>query len=150
MDNGATNTTSFHSPKEHYVADATAVWCFDCRFRKALGALCNHLGINPAKVDEIKVGGGARTLASAGGETKIILDQILASVKLHNSKRVIVMTHSDCGACGGLAAFRNNPRFEKQEYEKMHRNIRQLLSANLPAETQVISVFVDFDKIYIL
>ena len=55
--------------------------------------------------DPIKIAGGAKVLASPEREAdrEFVLDQIRKSMRLHGTRRVILMVHSDCGAYGGLA-----------------------------------------------
>jgi len=75
---------SFQSNKTHYTADACIVWCFDDRFSKLL--------------DEY-----IKDLASPENEPAraYLLDQIAKSIKLHHTKEIILMAHSECGAYGG-------------------------------------------------
>lgn len=93
------------SPSEWYHADACVLSCFDTRFELVLRKFLTRRGF--AWVDYIKVGGGARTLASPAHpeDRDFILRQFEASIKLHDTDRLVLMTHSDCGAYGGFDAF---------------------------------------------
>ena len=53
------NILPFRSPKEHYVADACVVWCFDNRFSVLLQAFTKGV----KNIDLVKVAGGAKALA---------------------------------------------------------------------------------------
>src|SRR6266581_140492 len=99
----------FDAPRDKYQCDAAIVWCFDNRFelgfRKRIGVVNS---------DPIKVAGGARCLASPEHESdrEFVLGQIRVSMRLHGTRRVILMLHSDCGAYGGLEAFAGDARAE--------------------------------------
>ncbi|OGZ44849.1 MAG: hypothetical protein A3F26_00475 [Candidatus Ryanbacteria bacterium RIFCSPHIGHO2_12_FULL_47_12b] len=92
---------SFQSNKTHYTADACIVWCFDDRFSKLLDEYIKQQ--NFAHVDLVKIAGGAKDLASPENEPAraYLLDQIAKSIKLHHTKEIILMAHSECGAYGG-------------------------------------------------
>src|SRR6266481_4581365 len=87
----------FESPRERYVCDAAIVWCFDNRFELGFRKFLRRIGV--VSSDPIKIAGGAKSLASPGLESdrEFVLDQIRTSMKLHGTKRVILMVHSDCG-----------------------------------------------------
>src|SRR3989344_2903432 len=92
--------------KEHYQAEAVVIWCFDARFSPALEELKQKLGLK--KIDLVSVAGGAKALAvlnDEASEKAYLLQQVAVSVKLHQARQVVLMTHSDCGAFGGLKAF---------------------------------------------
>src|SRR5277367_2883673 len=92
----------FDSPREKYHCDAAIVWCFDNRFELGFRKFLHKIGVNYS--DPIKIAGGAKSLASPTQESdrEFVLDQIRTSMRLHDTKRVILMLHSDCGAYGGL------------------------------------------------
>jgi carbonic anhydrase len=103
---------SFDLQKGHYTADACVVWCFDDRFYKLLKAFGKQEGFK--NIDLVKIAGGAKALASAGVESSnggsnpdrdFVLGQIKTSMRLHGTKRVMLMVHRDCGGYGGSAAF---------------------------------------------
>lgn len=84
----------------HYQAEACIVWCFDDRFSELLRRFAENHNLHP--YDLIKVAGGAKglTLEGENPERAYILDQIGKSIKLHRPRKVVVMTHADCGAYG--------------------------------------------------
>src|SRR5271155_2274942 len=94
----------FDAPREKYHCDAAIVWCFDNRFELGFRKFLKRIGVNFS--DPIKIAGGAKSLASPELETDrdFVLGQIRKSIQLHDTKRVILMVHSDCGAYGGLAS----------------------------------------------
>lgn len=137
----------FASPREHYTADAAVVWCFDHRFHLAFSKFLKRRDI--VNTDIVKVAGGAKALASPANpcEREFVLDQIQKSIRLHSTKRVILMLHSDCGAYGGLAAFGNDPQLEAQRQEAELRRAADYLRQTIPG-IGVEPYFVDFDGIW--
>ena len=77
-----------------------------------------------------------------------MLDQIRKSIRLHDTKRVILMVHSDCGAYGGLAdGFGGNVQAEAAH----HQRELALAAANLAKAIPGIEIqayFVDFEGIW--
>ena len=98
----------FDSPADPYVADAAVLCCFDHRISTVVRKFLKKQGIERA--DMITVAGGAKTLASPRNdfEQDFILEQVRMSVQLHQTKRVLVMSHSDCATYGGLAYFKGD------------------------------------------
>lgn len=102
----------FESPRERYTSDAAIVWCFDHRFDLVLHKLMKRIGVE--YFDPILVAGGAKCLAGDDQESdrQFVLEQIRKSMRLHGTRTVLLMLHSDCGAYGGLAAFDNDENRE--------------------------------------
>ena len=96
------------------------------------------------------IAGGAKVLASPEKESnrEFVLDQIRKSMRLHGTRRVILMVHSDCGAYGGLAGgFRGDAAAEAVHHERE----LQLAAANLKFALPGVEVqgyFVDFEGIW--
>ncbi len=137
----------FDSPRERYQCDAAIVWCFDNRFDLAFRKFLKRIGV--VNSDPIKIAGGAKCLASSNGkaERDFILDQIRISMRLHDTKRVILMVHSDCGAYGGLAAFGGDALAEAEH----HKRELKLAAANLWDAIPQLSIsayFADFEGIW--
>lgn len=127
------------SPRKHYVAKATIIWCFDARFDKALE---KFMTMTPEyQFDVIKVAGGVKQIASPERETdrNFILDQIAASIRLHKSETVIIMSHNECGAYDG----KTDIGFYLGELKK-----GEDILENRFAGKKIIKIFVDFDGIY--
>ena len=99
----------FDSPPEPYVADAAVLCCFDQRIRLAVNKFLQRSGI--LRPDMIIVAGGAKTLASPRNdfERDFILEQVRMAIRLHHTKQVFLMSHSDCATYGGLPAFGGDP-----------------------------------------
>ena len=137
----------FASPRERYTADAAVVWCFDHRFDLVLHKLLKKIGVE--SFDPILVAGGAKNLASPPNDNdrQFVLDQIRSSMRLHGTKNVILMLHSDCGAYGGLAAFNNDVSLEAENHRReMHKAVAAL-QAEIP-ELAIRSFFVDFEGVW--
>ena len=137
----------FESPRERYVCDAVIVWCFDNRFELGFRKFLKRIGV--VNSDPVKVAGGAKSLASPdmAGDREFVLEQIRKSMKLHDTRRAIIMLHSDCGAYGGLAAFNNNTRDEAAHHLRELRRARAELHKAIP-ELEVLAYFVDFEGVW--
>jgi len=138
----------FDAPREKYHCDAAILWCFDNRFELGFRKFLKRVGV--VNSDPIKIAGGAKVLASPDREAdrEFVLDQIRKSMRLHGTRRVILMVHSDCGAYGGLAGgFRGDEAAEAVHHERE----LQLAAANLRFALPGIEVqgyFVDFEGIW--
>jgi hypothetical protein len=137
----------FDAPREKYHCDAAIVWCFDNRFDLGFRKFLKRRGV--LNSDPIKIAGGAKSLASPEHETdrEFLLDQIRKSIRLHGTKQVILMLHSDCGAYGGLEAFGNNTQREAEHHERELQRAAQTLRNAIPS-VEISGYFVDFGGIY--
>jgi carbonic anhydrase len=139
----------FHleSAREHYHADAAVLWCFDHRFELVFRKFLKRIGI--IHYDAIKVAGGAKLLTSPDREVErdFVLDQIRKSIRLHGTRLVILMLHSDCGAYGGLRAFGGDPASEAEHHRHELESASAKLKATIP-QIKVQSYFVDFDGVW--
>ena len=142
-----TKVFHFDAPRGRYDADACILWCFDSRFELGLRKYLHRIGI--VNVDPIKLAGGAKTLASPEKESdrQFVLDQIRKSIRLHNTKRVILKVHSDCGAYGGLEAFGNDPKREAEHHCAELHKAADCLRANIP-DVEILAFYVDFEGIW--
>jgi carbonic anhydrase len=136
----------FDSPPDPYIADAAVLCCFDERIRQATNKFLERQGI--ARPDMIVVAGGAKTLASPRNdfERDFILEQIRISIRLHHTKQMFLMSHSDCATYGGLAAFDGDREREVQHHRLELQRAAELVRANFP-ELQVSCFFVNFDGV---
>src|SRR5262249_45807490 len=137
----------FDACPDLYVADAAVVSCFDERIRQTVNKFLKRRGI--LRPDMIVVAGGAKTLASPGNdfERDFILEQLRISIVLHNTRRVILLSHSDCGAYGGLAVF-DGDRVREQAYHRTElERARDLVRARFP-EIPVQGLFVNFEGVF--
>ena len=137
----------FDSSADPYVADAAVLCCFDHRISTAVRKFLKKQGIERA--DMIIVAGGAKTLASPRNdfEQDFILEQVRMSTRLHQTKRVMVMSHSDCATYGGLAHFKGDEAAEAEHHRSELLRAGELLSSNFPG-ISVEPYFVKFDGIW--
>lgn len=136
------------TPRHHYKADACVIWCFDNRFSVALENLVKRMKFK--HIDLVKIAGGAKVLATpeVEPEEKYILGQIEKSIKLHHTKQIVLMVHSECGAYGkhfkSEAAEKN---FYSKELKKAKLTVASFLkSKNIkkPIETY----YADFSGLW--
>jgi hypothetical protein len=138
----------FDAPREKYQCDAAILWCFDNRFDLGFRKFLKRIGV--VNFDPIKVAGGAKSLASPECETdrEFLLEQIRKSIRLHGTRRVILMVHSDCGAYGGLAnGFRGEVQAEAAHHETELQHAAAKLSKAIPG-LEVQGYFVDFEGVW--
>ena len=138
----------FDAPRERYTCDAVIVWCFDNRFQLGLAKFLKRRGVSNS--DPIKIAGGAKCLASPERQSdrEFVLEQIRTSIRLHGTKLVVLMLHSDCGAYGGLVGgFGGDARLEAQHHEEELRRAAECLRKELPG-IEVQACFVDFEGIW--
>lgn len=138
----------FESPREEYHCDAAILWCFDNRFELSFAKFLRRIGV--VHSDPIKIAGGAKCLASPEQESdrEFVLEQIRKSMRLHGTKRVILMVHSDCGAYGGLAgAFHGDAQAEALHHKLELQHAAAKLAEAIPG-LAIQGYFVDFDGIW--
>jgi len=138
----------FETNPEQYQSGAAIVQCFDQRFQLVFAKFLTRAGIT--NVDEIKLGGGAKALASPDSERdrEFVLEQIRKSIRLHATRLVILTLHSDCGAYGGLAgAFNGDPVLEAQRQERELRCAAACLRSAIPS-VEVQGYFANFEGVY--
>lgn len=137
----------FDAPRERYVCDAAVVWCFDHRFHLGFRKFLKRIGI--VHSDSIQIAGGAKSLVSpeTEAERQFVLEQIRKSIRLHGTKRVILMVHSDCGAYGGLESFGGDARAEARHHEQELRRAIEHLRNAIPG-LDVDGYFVDFEGVW--
>ncbi len=138
----------FDAPRERYDCDAAIVWCFDNRFKLGFTKFLKRLGV--VYSDSIKIAGGAKCLASPDRESdrEFILGQIRTSMRLHATKLVVLMVHSDCGAYGGLdGGFGGDAAAEARHHEEELRRAAECVRKEIPG-IEVQGYFADFDGIW--
>ncbi len=136
------------APREKYHCDAAILWCFDNRFELGFRKFLKRIGV--INSDPIKIAGGAKVLVSPEHESdrEFVLEQVRKSIRLHGTKRVILMLHSDCGAYGGLAdGFRGDAEAEASHHERDLQQAAVNLKAAIPG-IEVQAYFVDFEGIW--
>jgi hypothetical protein len=137
----------FDSPRDRYVCDAAIIWCFDNRFETSFRKFLKKIGV--VYWDAIKIAGGTKCLASPDIQTDrdFVLNQIRISMRLHQTKRVILMLHSDCGAYGALEAFNGDAGAERANHRQELRMAADVINAAIPGLT-VDGYFVDFEGVW--
>jgi hypothetical protein len=137
----------FETPSQQYRAGACAVSCFDARFELVVRKFLKRSGAEP--VDHIRIAGGPRTLSSPAdaAHRDFLLDQIRASIRLHATDRVILLAHSDCGACGGLEAFQGDTVRERAWHEAELSRAAGAVRATFP-ELALETCFADFAGVW--
>lgn len=139
----------FDSPPEPYVADAAVLTCFDFRVNQVVRKFLKKQGI--AKMDMIVVAGGAKTLASPRNdfEQDFILEQVRMSIRLHQTKRVLLTCHSDCATYGGLAFYNGDREAEAKHHAEELRRAAELVLANFP-DVEVERYLLDFEGVWVV
>ena len=137
----------FDAPRERYVCDAAIIWCFDNRFELGFRKFLQRQGV--VHWDAIKIAGGTKCLASPDREAdrEFVINQIRISMRLHQTRRVILMLHSDCAAYGGLEAFDSNTEAERANHREELRKATQVLAEAIPG-LAVDGYFVDFEGVW--
>ena len=138
----------FEAPRDRYHCDAAILWCFDNRFELGFRKFLKRIGV--VNSDPIKIAGGAKVLVSPDHEAdrEFVLEQIRKSMRLHGTRRVILMLHSDCGAYGGLAGgFAGDAAAEAAHHERDLQRAANNLRAAIPG-IEVQGYFVDFEGIW--
>jgi len=137
----------FDSASEPYLADAAVLSCFDQRIQQVVNKFLRRRGI--LRPDMIVVAGGAKTLASPRNdfERDFILEQVRTSVLLHGTRRAYLVCHSDCGAYGGLAAFKANDGAEREHHRQELQKAAGFLNTAFP-DLQVECFFVNFEGVF--
>ena len=120
---------NYSSHLRHYEAAVFALRCFDNRFWKIFKHFMKHLGLGD--IDPESPAGGAKVLASPEkrGDRNFMLREIEKSIRLHHTRRVMLFTHHDCGAYGGLTKFKNDEEkefvFHCQELAKAQKIVQE-------------------------
>ncbi len=136
---------SFQSPVEHYTADGCIVWCFDDRFSDLLSAFSKDF----KNFDLVKVAGGAKALASgASPECDLVLTQIRTSLRLHGTKRIVLMLHRDCGAYGGSKGFADSDA-ETENLVNQLVIAKQFVADEIPG-VPIETYLAEFDGLYVV
>jgi carbonic anhydrase len=138
----------FDTPRGEYHCDAAVLWCFDNRFELGFRKFLRRIGVGAP--DSIRIAGGAKCMASPERESdrEFVLDQIRKSMRLHGTRRVILMLHSDCGAYGGLSGgFKGDARAEAAHHNAELQRAAANLKQALP-NIELLAYFMDFEGIW--
>lgn len=131
---------------KHYEAAYFIVRCFDDRFREMFEKFISSRGITHYDVES--PAGGAKIFASPEqkGDCFFMLHELEKSIRLHQTKRVMLFTHHDCGAYGGLAKFNNNKEAERAYHADEHIKARDAVAHHFP-NILIESFFLDSDGV---
>jgi hypothetical protein len=143
-----TKVFHFDAPRQKYFCDAVIVWCFDNRFQLGFTKFLKRIGV--VNSDPIKIAGGAKSLSSPehASDREFVLEQIRKSMRLHGTKRAILMLHSDCGAYGGLdAVFGGDEKAEAAHHKAELQRAADALWAAIPG-LEVLAYHVDFEGVW--
>ena len=75
-------------------------------------------------------------------ETEHYLGQIAKSIKLHQTSRVMLFTHHDCGAYGGFVKFNNDEDEELNFHASEHRKAVEVIKEKFP-DLEIETYFID-------
>ena len=139
----------FDTSPEGYASDAVVVGCFDHRFELVTQKFLKRLQI--ASPDRIKVAGGVKALVNgdATGGREFLLQQVRDSARLHGTRRVLLLAHSDCGAYGGLAAFDGDEDREARHHADALHQAASIIGAAMPG-LKVECYLLKFDGVFAL
>jgi hypothetical protein len=121
--------------------------CFDARIRAVTDDLLRRQLID--RPDMIVVAGGALRLASPRNsfDRDFILQQIGLGIQLHQAKRLLLMSHSDCATYGGLASFNHNANKEREHHRQQLCSASAIAQAAFPA-LAIDRLFITFDGVF--
>ena len=68
------------------------------------------------------------------------------SIRLHQTTRMFLMSHSDCATYGGLAAFGGDRKREADHHQEELQRAAELVRTNFPALV-IECFFVNFDGV---
>lgn len=127
---------------KHYTAEVFALRCFDNRFWKTFKCFMKNLGLGD--IDPVSPAGGAKVLASPEkkGDRDYMLREIGKSVRLHHPPKVMLFTHSDCGAYGGLKQFNGDEDEEFKFHSNELRKARKVVKIHFP-DLKIETYFID-------
>ena len=113
----AYNYINFHrdSPLE---CENLVLTCFDFRFRKGISDLLPYAGFR--EFDLISLPGASQALVNEESR-EVALRAIELAISLHKVKRVVVIDHEDCAACGGSKAFAGSEDEEAFHAESLRK-----------------------------
>ena len=85
-------------------------------------------------IDPESVAGGAKVFASPEqeGDRDFMLRELEKSIRLHHSKKVMLFTHHDCGAYGGIIVFDGNRDKELIFHQNEHAKARAAIAKRFP------------------
>ena len=115
-----------------HTCSSVLIRCIDFRFTSAIDKWLEEKGIMD-DCDIISVAGISKAIAEDenSADAQFILKQIELSVKLHSTKTLYLIHHTDCGAYGGHGAF-ENLEIETQKYNDHMRQAGEIIKSKFP------------------
>ena len=104
---------------EQHEVGTVVVTCMDFRFRKQLpNAIFLTFGVED--YDEIKLAGGAKNIVSPDKEGRqvAVFDDIRIALEKHRAKKIILLTHQNCGKYAAEGYVFTDPEAERIFHEK--------------------------------
>ena len=137
----------FDAPRDWYVCDAVIISCFDSRFDAGFAKFLKRNGI--ANPDPIRIAGGAKVFVSPDreGDREFILQQIRSSIRLHQTRRIILTLHTDCGAYGRLEKFAGDAQTEALHHRQELQRAAEYLKTEIP-NVPVEAYYLDFEGVW--
>ena len=101
-------------------------------------------------IDPASVAGGAKILShpEKRGDRNFILRELKKSIKLHGTKKVMLFTHQDCGAYGGLTKFGGDEEKEFIFHVNEHRKAYAVIKKYFP-KLKIDTYFIDTEGIMV-
>lgn len=114
--------------------------CMDYRFRKQIGDLLTLAGY--PEFDHVALPGGTKALLNDEGR-KTFFAALDVGLRLHDTRRVIIVDHIDCGAYGGSTAFAGSDAEEEFHRQRL-AEAREVINGAYP-EVEVVPAYIDWD-----
>lgn len=95
-----------------------AVVCIDFRFRDKMASFLEDL-FGTARFDFFSWPGAAKKIADESTRAGAIAD-IAVCIDKHEAERLVIISHTDCGAYGGSSAFAS----KEEEIAKLSQDLR--------------------------
>lgn len=133
-------------PHGSYTASSCAVWCFDARFGRLARLFESY---QTAPVDFVAVAGGAKAIADGGASAAYVLEQVAASLRLHQPGEIVLMVHEDCGAYGRRFASEDETRaFFLAQLDLAAGAVNDFLKSGGSAGIKVRKIYADFNGLW--
>jgi len=109
--------------------DTLIIRCMDFRLStEVIARLLIEAGIiQTDRFDLISVAGAAKPFLGSGAESSFMMGQTETAVKLHGTKKIVLMMHDDCGAYG----IANESEEEEVQREDLKR-VASLIATKFP------------------
>ncbi|MFH1253523.1 MAG: carbonic anhydrase [Candidatus Uhrbacteria bacterium] len=116
--------------------------CMDFRLQKAIDEWLEENNL-PGDCDMISVAGaGKDILINPEG---FVATQVVLSKKLHDTKTILLMHHTDCGAYGGHAAFESLEAEKAFQINEMNKIKTIIQSQNSELAVKMLLAEIDAD-----